>query len=52
MRDAADSGGPFEAFGFTAQTDAGALSVQVTGVGAHLLWMMPEQAAYAERLSQ
>ena len=52
VRDAADSGGPFEAFGFTAQTDAGALSVQVTGVGAHLLWMMPEQAAYAERLSQ
>lgn len=52
VRDAADSGGRFEAFGFTAQTDAGALSVQVTGIGAHLLWMMPEQAAYAERLSQ
>ena len=52
MRDAADSGGQFEAFGFTAQTDAGALSVQVTGAGAHLLWMMPEQAAYAERLPQ
>lgn len=52
VRDAADSGGQFEAFGFTAQTDAGALSVQVTGAGAHLLWMMPEQAAYAERLPQ
>ena len=52
VRDAADSGGRFEAFGFTSQTDAGALSVQVTGIGAHLLWMMPEQAAYAERLSQ
>lgn len=52
VRDAADSGGLFEAFGFEAQTDAGALSVQVTGVGAHLLWMMPEQAEYAQRLSQ
>ena len=51
VRDAADSGGQFEAFGFTAQTDAGALSVQITGMGAHLLWMMPEQAAYMERLS-
>ena len=52
VRDAADSGGQFEAFGFTAKTDAGTLSVQVTGAGAHLLWMMPEQAAYAERLPQ
>ena len=52
VRDAADSGGPFEAFGFTAQTDSGALSVQVTGVGAHLLWMVPEQASYAQRLDQ
>ena len=52
VRDAADSGGQFEAFGFTAQTDAGALSVQITGMGAHLLWMMPEQAAYMERLSE
>ena len=52
MRDAADSGGQFEAFGFTAQTDAGSLSVQITGMGAHLLWMMPEQAAYMERLSE
>lgn len=52
VRDAADSGGQFEAFGFTAQTDAGALSVQITGMGAHLLWMMPEQAAYTERLSE
>lgn len=52
VRDAADSGGQFEAFGFTAQTDAGSLSVQVTGVGAHLLWMMPEQAQYGVKLSQ
>ena len=52
VRDAADSGGQFEAFGFTAQTDAGSLSVQITGMGAHLLWMMPEQAAYMERLSE
>ena len=52
VHDAADSGGPFEAFGFMAKTDSGDVSVQVTGVGAHLLWMMPEQAAYEERLTQ
>ena len=52
VKDAADSGGPFEAFGFMAQTDGGEVSVQVTGVGAHLLWMMPEQAEYEPKLSQ
>lgn len=52
VRDAADSGGVFEAFGFSAMTPGGALSVQVTGVGAHLLWMMPEEAAYAERVER
>lgn len=49
VRDAADSGGVFEAFGFTADTPQGRVNVQVTGVGAHLLWMMPEQAEYEER---
>lgn len=52
VRDAADSGGRFEAFGFAAQTDSGALSVQVTGQGGHLLWMMPEAAAYAPKVSK
>ncbi|MGN0997353.1 MAG: PepSY1/2 domain-containing protein [Candidatus Ventricola sp.] len=52
VTDAADSGGSFEAFGFTADTPDGRLSVQVTGQGGHLLWMMPEQAAYEARLSQ
>ena len=52
VTDAADSGGRFEAFGFTAQTESGRLSVQVTGQGGHLLWMMPEQASYAGRMSR
>ncbi|MBR5302900.1 MAG: germination protein YpeB [Clostridia bacterium] len=51
VTDAADSGGRFEAFGFTAQTDDGRLSVQVTGQGGHLLWMMPE-AAFESRISR
>lgn len=52
VRDAADSGGQFEAFGFLAQTTQGEVSVQVTGVGAHLLWMVPERAQYAQQLTQ
>ena len=52
VRDAADSGGRFEAFGFTASTDDGDLSVQVTGQGGHLLWMIPEAAQFARRVSQ
>ena len=52
VRDAADSGGMFEAFGFTAETDSGSLSVQVTGQGGHLLWMMPETAEYEARVAQ
>ena len=52
VHDAADSGGQFEAFGFAAETDNGSVSVQVTGQGGHLLWMMPEQAEYEERISQ
>ncbi len=52
VTDAADSGGKFEAFGFSVQTDEGPLSVQVTGQGGHLLWMMPENAAFEARLSQ
>lgn len=52
VSEASDSGGPFEAFGFTAQTQNGRVNVQVTGVGAHLLWMMPEQAEYEVKLSQ
>ena len=52
VKDAADSGGTFEAYGFAAQTDDGALSVQVTGQGGHLLWMMPEDAQYDALLSQ
>lgn len=50
VRDAADSGGAMEAFGFTADTRNGRLSVQVTGQGGHLLWMMPEQAMFAKTL--
>ncbi len=50
VRDAADSGGPFEAFGFSAQTKDGNVSVQITGQGGHLLWMMPEQAEFEERI--
>jgi len=52
VTDAADSGGRFEAFGFLAQTDEGSVSVQVTGQGGHLLWMMPETAEYEKRLSR
>lgn len=50
VHDAADSGGVMEAFGFTADTRDGRLSVQVTGQGGHLLWMMPEQALFAETM--
>lgn len=52
VKDAADSGGQFEAFGFSAQTDRGAVSVQVTGQGGHLLWMMPEAAAFESRVGR
>lgn len=52
VTDAADSGGQFEAFGFLAKTQEGAVSVQVTGQGGHLLWMMPEDAAFEAKLSQ
>ena len=52
VRDAADSGGAFEAFGFTADTQQGKVNVQVTGVGAHLLWMMPETAQYEEKMDR
>ena len=51
VADAADSGGKFEAFGFSANTEEGTLSVQVTGQGGHLLWMMPEHAAFETRTS-
>jgi len=50
VRDAADSGGQFEAFGFAAETDSGIVSVQITGQGGHLLWMMPEQAEFEAKL--
>jgi len=52
VQDAADSGGTFEAFGFTAETADGRVSVQVTGQGGHLLWMMPEQAEFETKHSQ
>lgn len=52
VHDAADSGGRFEAFGFTADTDHGYISVQITGQGGHLLWMMPEEAEFERRISQ
>lgn len=52
VRDAADSGGRFEAFGFTAQTPDGPVSVQVTGQGGHLLWMMPERAEFEAALTR
>lgn len=45
--DAADSGGAFEAFGFKARTDRGEIDVQITGQGGHVLWMVPEQAAFS-----
>lgn len=51
VADAADSGGVFEAFGFLADTPSGRISVQVTGIGGHLLWMMPEEAAFESRVS-
>ena len=51
VADAADSGGMFEAFGFTADTPDGRVSVQVTGQGGHLLWMMPEEAEFESRIS-
>jgi len=50
--EAADSGGVFEAFGFAADTPDGRVSVQVTGQGGHLLWMMPETAEFEAGLSQ
>ena len=49
VADAADSGGRFEAFGFTADTPDGKIAVQVTGQRGYLLWMMPENAAFARR---
>ena len=49
VTDAADSGGRFEAFGFTADTPDGNIAVQVTGQGGRLLWMMPENAEFARR---
>ena len=52
VQDAADSGGTFEAYGFTARAQEGSVSVQVTRQGGHLLWMVPEQAAFAQRLTQ
>ena len=52
VADAADSGGQFEAFGFTAQTANGSVSVQVTGQGGRLLWMMPEAAEFEARVAQ
>lgn len=51
VTEAADSGGRFEAFGFTADTPDGAIAVQVTGQGGFLLWMMPENAEFAQRRS-
>ena len=47
VSDAADSGGAFEAFGFRAQTGHGEIDVQITGQGGHVLWMMPEEAAFS-----
>lgn len=52
VQSAADSGGRFEAFGFAADTGSGRISVQVTGQGGHLLWMMPEQAEFEERITR
>ncbi|MDO5299123.1 MAG: germination protein YpeB [Clostridia bacterium] len=52
VKDGADSGGRFEAFGFEATTPYGRTNVQVTGQGGHLLWMMPEQAEFAQRITQ
>ena len=52
VRDAADSGGRFEAFGFAADTKDGSVSVQVTGQGGHLLWMMPEAAEFEKKIDR
>ena len=52
VTDAADSGGRFEAFGFAAQTQDGPVSVQVTGQGGHLLWMMPEAAEFEKKIGR
>ena len=52
VADAADSGGRFEAFGFTADTPDGRIAVQVTGQGGFLLWMMPENAEFARRYDE
>lgn len=52
VHDAADSGGRFEAFGFTADTQEGSVSVQVTGQGGHLLWMMPEAAEFEKKVDR
>ncbi len=52
VQDGADSGGRFEAFGFTARTEDGNLTVQVTGQGGHLLFMMPEQAQFAQNVPE
>ncbi len=49
VTEAADSGGRFEAFGFMADTPDGHIAVQVTGQGGFLLWMMPENAEFAQR---
>lgn len=49
VQDGWDSGGAFEAFGFIAKTEQGNLHVQITGQGGHLLWMMPERAAFDVR---
>lgn len=49
VSDAADSGGAFEAFGFAAKTPEGSVNVQITGIGGHVLWMMPERAEFAVR---
>ncbi|MBR5288266.1 MAG: germination protein YpeB [Clostridia bacterium] len=48
-QDAWDSGGAFEAFGFTAQTPQGNINVQITGQGGHVLWMMPEKAEFSAK---
>lgn len=52
VKEAADSGGRFEAFGFAADTQDGVVSVQVTGQGGHLLWMMPEAAEFEQKIDQ
>lgn len=52
VREASDSGGAFEAFGFAVDTLDGKVSVQVTGQGGHLLWMMPEAAEFEQRIDR